>query len=121
MTRYKITAPNADYDGKVGELQFSKGVYEGEASAAILSYCHNAGYDVAEVGAAASDDGGSEPRGYDAMSVGELKAEIERRNELPENADAQLAKSGKKADLIAALTAADDAASDDDNQNGASS
>jgi hypothetical protein len=44
--------------------------------------------------------------GYEAMTVDELKAEINRRNEGREEAD-QLSTAGKKADLIATLEADD--------------
>lgn len=44
------------------------------------------------------------PEGYDAMTVADLKAEIEARNEGRDEAD-RIGVTGKKADLVAALEA----------------
>lgn len=48
----------------------------------------------------------SEDEGYAALKVDELKAEIERRNERRDEAD-QIASTGNKSDLVAALEADD--------------
>lgn len=52
---------------------------------------------------------GEESQGYASQTAAELKAEIDRRNEGREE-DALISKTGKKADLIAALEADDAAA-----------
>lgn len=57
-------------------------------------------------------DGDAPPASIDDMNAKELKAEIDRRNEGRDD-DAKLSKSGKNADLLAALKA-DDAAADAD-------
>ena len=53
-------------------------------------------------------DSGTTAEGYEALKVADLKAEIERRNDGREESD-RLSGEGKKADLIAALQADDDA------------
>lgn len=50
--------------------------------------------------------GGSSSEGYSSLKVGELRAEIDKRNEGREDADL-LSTEGNKADLIAALEADD--------------
>lgn len=55
-----------------------------------------------------TDGGATEPEGYEAMKVADLKAEIERRNDGRDEADL-LTADGKKADLVAVLQADDDA------------
>lgn len=42
--QYRITAPESAYDGKVGDLQFSQGRYEGDVPDSVLAYCQGAGY-----------------------------------------------------------------------------
>jgi hypothetical protein len=68
---------------------------------------------------------GEQPQGYDSWKVADLKAEIDRRN--AERADAEdyepISKSGKHADLVAALEAddeqyGDDESDEDDSDNG---
>lgn len=121
MSRVKISAPNAAYDGKVGDLQFSKGVYEGEAPDAIVNYCRATGYDVETLDGATDAGDGTQPASYDDMKVADLKDEIDRRN-TDRDAEVQLAKSGTKAELIAALEADDEAqadAGDGNDENGA--
>lgn len=74
----------------------------------------NAGEDVPEwavsqVGdhiVSADDDNGGEG-GYESMTVADLRAEIESRNEGREEEDL-IPSDGKKADLVAALSADDD-------------
>lgn len=53
------------------------------------------------------------PEGYDAMTVADLKAEIDARNEGRDEAD-QIDGTGKKADLVAALEADDEDGPADD-------
>ena len=48
----------------------------------------------------------AETEGYDALTVDDLKAEIDKRNE-GRGEDARLSKTGNKADLIQALEADD--------------
>lgn len=55
----------------------------------------------------------SQPEGYAAMKVADLKAEIERRND-GRDEDDLLSVEGKKADLVAVLEADDEA--DDDGE-----
>lgn len=49
--KYKVTAPEADYSGKVGAVQFSDGaaVIDDETHPAELAYCQGAGYVVEPV------------------------------------------------------------------------
>ena len=55
-----------------------------------------------------TDGDATEPEGYGAMTVPNLKAEIERRNDGRDQAD-RLPAEGRKADLIAVLEADDTA------------
>lgn len=95
MTAYRVSAPNTDYSGTVGELQFSKGVYEGEVPPAVLAYVKNAGYIVEDL--ATAKEGEADQAAADAA-----KAE--------EDAAAQAAAEKEAADKAAADQAAADAA-----------
>lgn len=55
---------------------------------------------------------GGDATGYDSQKVGDLKAEITRRNANRGDDDAQLSTDGKKADLVATLEADDKAQAD---------
>lgn len=59
----------------------------------------------------ATKDDDSGPAGYDALKVADLKAEIEKRNKGRDDADL-LPVDGKKAELVAALTADDEKSAD---------
>lgn len=50
MARYKVTAPEAAYDGSVGKVQFSDGVavIDEDTHPNELAYCKSAGYLVEE-------------------------------------------------------------------------
>lgn len=123
MTRLKITAPNPNYAGTVGELQFSKGVAEGDVTDSELAYFRASGYGIEESDGKSAAGDGDGPVAYEDQKVADLKAEIERRNE-DRDEDAHLPKSGTKAELIAVLEADDaetSAAGDGDDQNGESS
>jgi len=84
VTRYRITTPVEDFTGTVGELDFSKGVYEGEVPVGPLSYFEQAGYGVEEIDA-------------DPAEV-EVEAESEDPPVLP--VVAPPAKSASKADWV---------------------
>ena len=48
--KYNVTAPEADYSGAVGNIQFAKGhaVIDDEQNPSELAYCRGAGYLVEE-------------------------------------------------------------------------
>jgi hypothetical protein len=50
MTRHNVHAPEADYDGKVGDVQFTDGkaVIDEDVHPSVLAYCRTAGYHVEE-------------------------------------------------------------------------
>lgn len=57
MTRFNVHAPEADYDGKVGDVKFADGkaVIDEDAHPAVLAYCRTAGYHVEEAGEPEAD------------------------------------------------------------------
>lgn len=64
MAKFKVTAPSGDYDGMVGNVQFSDGcaVIDDERNASELEYCRTAGYLVEETGNEQADDGHTGPQ-----------------------------------------------------------
>jgi hypothetical protein len=103
--RYRISAPVTTYDGKVGEdIQFSKGVYEGEVSAAALLYFETAGYGIENL-----DDDPDGPGGLPAKSA--KKADWEQAGLDLGLTEDEVKAPANKDELIALVTAARDSAS----------
>lgn len=75
MATFKVTAPAGDYQGKVGNVQFTDGCAEidDERNPMELDYCRNAGYLVEEV-----DDDTDEDTGVGTEAEGEEGGEAER-------------------------------------------
>lgn len=79
MTTYIVSAPEAGYAGKVGDVSFSggKAVIDDERNPAELAYCRNAGYLVEEDEHAPDSTGqdGTPPDGGKPFDPAEHNAE----------------------------------------------
>lgn len=72
MTQYQVTAPEADYSGPVGKVQFTNGTatIDDERNPAELAYCRGAGYVVEEPETGEPDpDGPFDPSANSAPAV----------------------------------------------------
>jgi hypothetical protein len=63
MATFNVHAPEADYAGTVGGVQFADGkaVIDGEANPSELAYCQNAGYHVEETAPAEAPASNGKP------------------------------------------------------------
>lgn len=83
MTQFKVTAPEAGYDGTVGKVQFDDGtaVINEDTHPGELAYCRGAGYRVEE-----ADEPKAKPAG-EAPADAETKSAPARRTPAKKESD----------------------------------